>query len=300
MMRSTTSIPNMSWAGDPSGRKTYLRMVQISVTSLGIIARRIYNGEAADESNTSMAWSIFCMLTNGPTSSSVATSYSLTMPSVIDSSSPRSRPDPAAEPPYDPTSQSLSDWYQTAGISPAARAQIRQPPSSATSSPMTLHTPTCSPAPPPATAPPCTTSIPRRTWRCNSTAAYQPGKPRGLKGYLFAQAEVLLSTGVTTRTLLTTTETGDGDSRSTRGTRRDGKAKKNRSDLPCLALLCAKDGCRRGGDCDYSHEESAIPKMRTAIPDDVDPEKVCWNYWANGNKSYCKRNRRRAILWSGA
>ena len=55
MMRSTTSIPNMSWAGDPSGRKTYLRMVQISVTSLGIIARRIYNGEAANDSNTSRA-----------------------------------------------------------------------------------------------------------------------------------------------------------------------------------------------------------------------------------------------------
>ena len=80
-------------------------MVQISVTSLGIIARRIYNGEAADDSNTSMAWSIYCMLTNGPTTSSVATSYSLAMPSVIDSSSPRSRPDPAVEPPYDPTSQ---------------------------------------------------------------------------------------------------------------------------------------------------------------------------------------------------
>ena len=92
MMRSTTSIPNMSWAGNPSERKTYLRMVQISVTSLGIIARRIYNGEAADDSNTSMAWSIYCMLTNGPTTSSVATSYSLTMPSVIDSSSPRALP----------------------------------------------------------------------------------------------------------------------------------------------------------------------------------------------------------------
>ena len=65
MMRSTTSIPNMNWTGTPSERKTYLRMVQISVTSLGIIARRIYNGEAADDSNTSMAWSIYCMLSNG-------------------------------------------------------------------------------------------------------------------------------------------------------------------------------------------------------------------------------------------
>ena len=43
----------MNWTGTPSERKTYLRMVQISVTSLGIIARRIYNGEAAEEPNTS-------------------------------------------------------------------------------------------------------------------------------------------------------------------------------------------------------------------------------------------------------
>ena len=59
-MPTTTTLTTADWGGNLAERKAYLKLVKISVNSLGDNYMRVFSGDKAVYSNHSLAWAVHC------------------------------------------------------------------------------------------------------------------------------------------------------------------------------------------------------------------------------------------------